>query len=417
VVRVSEQERIAAETRSRWSGPGGPIWTDRLGRWSIRAVQLIVLTIAAAAAIWALVQVKLLVIPVLIAIILAAAASPLIAWLRRRGLAPILAAWITLLGGVIVFGGIVTLIVFAVRNQWGALADSAMDGYDDLQNWLAGLDLPIDTAQLDSIRDTIVGFVTSAEFGAGAIAGVSAATEFVTGTILVLVVLFFFLKDGDRIWAFFLRPFSGARLERGRRIGTTSVKVLGGYVRGTAIIALVDAVAIGVALAILQVPLALPLAVIVFLGAFIPLVGATVAGILAALVALVANGPLVALIVVAVVIAVNQLEGDLLQPVVMAQSLKLHPLVILIALTAGTILGGITGAVLAVPIAAVGWAIIKIWEAPDPTLDQRKPLRWGRREKRAADASEAAASEERASDATSEPAGRPADSPGGTPVA
>ncbi|WP_373692838.1 AI-2E family transporter [Agromyces silvae] len=376
---MSEQERIAAEARSRWSGPGGPIWTDRLGRWSIRAVQLIVLTVAAAAAIWALVQVKLLVIPVLIAIILAAAASPLILWLRRRGLKPILAAWITLLGGIIVFGGIVTAIVFAVRSQWGALADSAMDGLDDLQSWLAGLDLPIDTEQLDSIRETLVGFVTSAEFGAGAIAGVSAATQFVTGTVLVLVVLFFFLKDGDRIWAFFLRPFTGARLERGRRIGTTSVTVLGGYVRGTAIIALVDSVGIGVALAILQVPLALPLAVVVFIGAFIPIVGATVAGILAALVALVANGPFVALIVVAVVIGVNQLEGNLLQPVVMAQSLKLHPLVILIALTVGTILGGITGAVLAVPIAAVGWAIIKIWDAPDPSLDERKPWRSRRR--------------------------------------
>lgn len=338
-------------------------------------MQLLVLAAAAALAIWALLQVTLIVIPVLIAIILASAAAPLIGWLRRHGVKPMLAAWITLLGGIIVFGGIITAIVFAVRSQWSDLADSAVAGYEDLQDWLAGLDLPIDTTQLDSIRDTVVDFVTSAEFGAGAIAGVSAATEFVTGTFLVLIVLFFFLKDGDKIWAFFLRPFHGARLERGRRIGTTSVKVLGGYVRGTAIVAFVDAAGIGIALAILQVPLALPLAVIVFLGAFIPLVGATVAGILAALVALVANGPVIALIVVAVVIAVNQLEGDLLQPVVMAQSLKLHPLVILVALTAGTILGGITGAVLAVPITAVGWAIIKVWDRPDPSLDERRPLR------------------------------------------
>ena len=375
-------------------------------------MQLIVLAVAAGAAIWALLQVTLIVIPVLIAIILASAAAPLIAWLRRHGVRPMLAAWITLLGGIIVFGGIITLIVLAVRSQWGDLADSAVAGFRDLQGWLAGLDLPIDAAQLDSIGDTIVGFLTSAEFGAGAIAGVSAATEFVTGTFLVLIVLFFFLKDGDKIWAFFMRPFTGARLERGRRVGTTSVKVLGGYVRGTAIVAFVDAAGIGIALAILQVPLALPLAVVVFLGAFIPLVGATVAGILAALVALVANGPIVALIVVAVVIAVNQLEGDLLQPIVMAQSLKLHPLVILVALTAGTILGGITGAVLAVPIAAVGWAIIKVWDAPDPTLDTRKPLHWGRRKAPKPDASA-----ERATDATPAPAKRPADSAGGTPVA
>jgi predicted PurR-regulated permease PerM len=352
--------------------------------------------------VWALVQVKLLVIPVLIALIVASAAAPLVGWLRRRGLSPMLAAWVTLVGGILVLGGVVTAIVFAVRNQWDELVASAGEGFDDLQAWLKDLPFPIDQEQITSARDAVVDYVTSAEFGAGAVRGVSAATEFVAGALLVLVVLFFFLKDGDRIWAFFLRPFSGVRLERGRRVGTTSVKVFGGYIRGTAIVGLVDAVVIGLGLVILQVPLALPLAVIVFLGSFIPLVGATVAGILAALVALVANGPVVALIVVAIVIAVNQLEGDLLQPVVMAQSLKLHPLVILIALTAGTILGGIVGAVLAVPIAAVGWAIIKVWDGPDPSIDARKPLRRRRGT---------------TSDAGSQGEQLPHDSAGGSPVA
>lgn len=145
--------------------------------------------------------------------------------------------------------------------------------------------------------------------------------------------------------------------------------VLGGYVRGTAIIALADAVAIGVTLFIMQVPLALPLAVITYIGAFVPLVGATVAGILAALVALVANGPVAALIVVGVVIAVNQLEGSLLQPIVMGKSLQLHALVILLALTAGTVLGGIVGAVLSVPMAAVAWAVVQVWTAEETDRD------------------------------------------------
>lgn len=354
-----------------------------------------------ALAVWALVQVKLLVIPVLIALILAAAASPLVGWLRRY-MPPILAAWVTLLGGIVVLGGIITAIVFAVRNQWASLAQSATEGFDDLLAWVETLPIPIDPQQVEDARDSIIEFLTSAEFGRNAVAGVSAAAEVITGALLLLVVLFFFLKDGDRIWAFFMRPFSGSHLERGRRVGVTSVKVLGGYVRGTAIIAFVDAAFIGIGLAILQVPLALPLAVIVFLGSFIPLVGATVAGILAALVALVANGPIVALIVVAIVIVVNQLEGDLLQPVVMAQSLKLHPLVILIALTAGTILAGIVGAVLAVPLAAVGWAIIKVWDAPDPSIDERKPLRLRRR---------------RVAEEANAGAALPADSAGGAPVA
>lgn len=361
-------------------GAGGPIWNDRLGRWSIRSVQILLVTALGALSIWALLQVRLLVIPVLIALILAAAAAPLVAWLRRKGWSPMLAAWTTLLGGILVLGGVITLIVFAVRGQWESLVESATEGFDDLLGWVQELPIPIDQAQIDEWRNSIVDFVTSAEFGQTALTGVSRATEFATGLILMLVVLFFFLKDGDRIWAFFMRPFRGERLERGRRVGTTSVKVLGGYVRGTAIVAFVDAFFIGLGLVILQVPLALPLAVIVFLTSFIPLVGATLAGILAALVALVANGPVVALIVVAIVIVVNQLEGDLLQPVVMAQSLKLHPLVILVALTGGTILGGIVGAVLAVPLVAVGWAIVKVWEGEDPSIDERKHLRIRRRQ-------------------------------------
>ena len=351
--------------------------TDRLGVLGIRSAQIILVIVLAAVAVFALVQLKLVVIPLLIALILAAALTPVIKFLRGRGVSAILATWITLVSGIVVFGGLVTLIVFAVRDQWGELVSSASDGIDQLHEFVENGPFPVDQAQLDSLRDTVVDFLTSSQFGSGALAGVSVAGELITGILLAVVILFFFLKDGDKIWAFFLRPFHGHVLDRGRRIGRTAVKTLGGYVRGTATVAAVDAVAIGVGVAIIGVPLALPLAVIVFLSAFIPLIGATVAGILAALVALVANGPVAALIVVIIVIAVNQLEGNFLQPVVMAQSLKLHPLVILLALTAGTILGGIVGAVLSVPIAAVGWAIVKTWNAPetatvadDPEIEQ-----------------------------------------------
>lgn len=362
----------AQDSVARTAVPTVSMWNDRLGRWATRSLQVLIVVGLAALAIWALLQVQLLVIAVLIALILAAAAAPAVGWLRRHRVSPMLAAWITLLGGILVLGGIITAIVLAVRSQWAELVESAVQGFEDLLEWVRTLPIPIEQQQIDDTRDAIIDFVTSAEFGQGALLGVSRATEFITGFLLMIVVLFFFLKDGDKIWAFFLRPFTGERLERGLRVGVTGVKVLGGYVRGTAIVAFVDAFFIGLGLAILQVPLALPLAVIVFLTSFVPLVGATLAGILAALVALVANGPIVALIVVAIVILVNQLEGDLLQPVVMAQSLKLHPLVILIALTGGTILGGIAGAVLAVPLTALGWAIVKVWDAPDPSIDERK---------------------------------------------
>ena len=310
--------------------------TSRLGRWAIRSTQIIVVVVLTAGAVYALVQVQLVVIPVLVALILASALAPLVGWLRTRGLPVILATWITLLAGALILGGIVTLIVFAVRNQWGALVVAAGDGLDALQGLLVEGPIALDSEQFNAVRDAIVGFVTSAQFGTGALAGVSAAVELVTGALLVLVILFFFLKDGGQIWNFFLRFLHGESLERAHRIGDVTPTVLGQYVRGTAIIALFDAVLIGVGLAILQVPLALPLAVIVFLTAFIPLIGATIAGILAALVAW-----------------------------------KLHPLVILVALTVGTILGGIAGAVLAVPLVAVGWAMIKVWDRPDQSITQR----------------------------------------------
>jgi predicted PurR-regulated permease PerM len=338
--------------------------TDRLGEVGIRSGQILLVVILAALVVYALIQLKLVVIPLLIALILAAAASPVVSWLRRHGMPALAATWITLIAGVVALGGVIWLVVIAVQNQWDELSQSVSDGLKQIQEFLATTPLAIDQSQLESIRSSIVDFLTSSQFGTGALAGVSAATQVITGILLGVVILFYFLKDGDQIWNFFLRPFHGKRLRRGQRIGRTGVKVLGEYVRGTAIIAFVDAAGIGIGLLILQIPLALPLAVIVFLGGFIPLIGATIAGVLAVLVALVSNGPVAALILAAVVIGVQQLEGDLLQPVVMARSLKLHPLVILVALTAGTILGGIIGAVIAVPLCAVTWAIIKVWNSP-----------------------------------------------------
>ncbi|MEV8252671.1 AI-2E family transporter [Rhodoglobus sp. NPDC076762] len=359
---VTKKKSPAVASASDSKRPGiHELWTDRLGAWSIRALQVLLLLTLVSVIVFALTQLKLVVIPVLIALIFAAAASPIVVWMRRRGVGRALSTWIALLGGIALFGGLVTAVVFAVEDQWSELSDSAVEGFEQLKNFALDGPFPIDQTALDEAWNAVIDFVTSATFGLGAIQGVSAAAQVVTGILLGLVILFFFLKDGDRIWEFFLRPLSGERLARGHRIGHTAVRTLGGYVRGTATVAAVDALGIGIGLAILQVPLALPLSVIVFLGAFIPLVGATVAGILAAVVALVTNGWVVALIVLGIVVLVNQLEGNLLQPVVMAQSLSIHPLVILVALTAGTILGGIVGAVLAVPIAAVGWAILKTW--------------------------------------------------------
>lgn len=351
------------------------VWTDGFGRFALRCLQVVVVLLLASVLVFAMTQLTLVLIPVMIALILASAIHPVLGWMRRKGVPSILATWLALIGLLAILGAVGWLITVAVRNQWDELVSSASDGITSLQDYVQHLPFQITDQQIEDARQSVVGFLTSSSFGTGALAGVSAAANFITGLVLMIVVLFFFMKDGPKIWEFLLRPFTGSSYERAQRVGHKGVEVLGGYVRGTATIAAVDAVGIGVALAIIQVPLAIPLAVIVFLTAFIPIVGATAAGILAALVALVANGPVAALIVILVVIGVNQLEGNFLQPVVMARSLKLHPLIVLIALTVGTVLAGIVGAVLAVPIAAVVWGIVSIWNGPDAPAEPARQKR------------------------------------------
>jgi putative heme transporter len=359
---------IQSSPRNRQS-----LWADGLGRAAVRSTQVLLILALVSVSVYALLQIQLLVIPVLIALVLAAAIGPFVNFLRRRGVPGALATGLAFLSILMLLAVLTTVIVLSVRSQWNELVVAATEGLDELESFLLTGPLPIDQQQLVQARQGIIDFATSAQARSSALSGLSVATEFLAGASLMAVILFFFLKDGAKIWNFLLRPFNESREAKLRRVGTRTMEVLGGYVRGTSIVALVDTVAIGTALLIMQVPLAVPLAMIVFMGAFIPLVGATVAGILAALVALVANGPVIALIVTAVVIAVNQLEGDLLQPIVMGKSLQLHALVILMALTAGTILSGIIGAVLAVPLAAVAWAVIQVWTSEEPGLEPMNP--------------------------------------------
>ena len=369
--------RSPADDRDLWPEQRA-LWAGSLGRLATRCHQVILVAIVVAGVVFGLSQLSLVVIPVLLALIVASAMLPLIDLMRRIHIPSILATWLALILIIGVLTTVVWLIVLAVERQIGTLIDSAIDGIGKLETLAGNLPFSIDQEQLRSLRTDAIDFVTSRQFGAGALAGVSAAGSFATAFAVFVVVLFFFLKDGPRIWDFLCRPFRGAELARARRIGHETVTTLGGYVRGTATVAVVDAVAIGVGLAVIQVPLALPLAVIVFVFAFVPLVGATLAGVLAALVALVSNGPVAAVWVIVIVFAVNQLEGNLLQPVVMGRTLKLHPLVILIALTIGTVTAGIIGAILAVPLAAVAWSIVTIWRGPDEPAEfarQKRPER------------------------------------------
>lgn len=355
------------------AGKPASMWSDGFGTLATRSLQVIIVVGIAAALILGMLQLTVVVIPVLLALILASAAAPAMAWMRRHGISSLWATLITLLGVVVVLGGIGWLVVWAVRNQWDELSQSAQQGFDSVLAWVQTLPFEIDQDQIDEWIGTLTDFVTSAQFGSGALAGVSAVANFLTGLVLMVVTLFFFLKDGPKLWEFLVRPFRGSDYDRAVRVGHKAVQTFGAYLRGTAAVAAVDAIGITIGLLILQIPLALPLGALVFVLAFIPIVGATVAGILAALVALVTNGLGAAIWVVVIVVAVNQLEGNFLQPFLMGRSMKLHAFAVLIALTIGTVLGGIVGAILAVPLTAAAWGIIQVWDGPNT------PARWARR--------------------------------------
>lgn len=351
------------------------VWSDALGRAASRSGQILLVSAVFLGAMWLLVRVSVVVIAALVALILASAVYPVVRWLKRKGWSSLLATVASFIGILVLLGGIITGIVFAVLNEWDSLSASAMEGWQELEDFVLASPLPLDTAAVNNAIQQVTEVATSGAFVGSALTGITAATEFVTGVVLMAVILFFFLKDGPRMWNFVLRWFRGETRARLAESGDRTIQILGGYVRGTAIIAAVDAVCIGVPLALLGVPLALPLAVIVFIGAFLPIIGATIAGILAALVALVTNGLVVAVIVIAIVVVVNQVEGDLLQPVVMGRTLSLHAIVILLALSVGTIVGGIFGAILSVPLTAVAWSVIQVWTntyqvGEDPVLGE-----------------------------------------------
>ncbi|GGD25064.1 AI-2E family transporter [Microbacterium faecale] len=369
----------------------GP-WRDAMGLLATRSIQIIAVALLLVAIVFGLRQLTVVVIPVILALVFAAAFEPLMRWLRAR-MPSVLATIIVLLGIVVVIGGVGWAIVRAVVAQWPDLYQSATDGVNQIVAWINELPLaqqwlgddPASAAfevPLDDIWATVQGFLSSsgvgATIGSGAVAGVGAVASFLTGLVLMVVILFFFLKDGPIIWNFVLRPFHDEWDGRMKRVGTKTVDTLGAYVRGTAGVAAADAIGIGIGLFILGIPLALPLTLLVFILAFIPIVGATLAGILAALVALVDggfmdNGLLAAVIVVGIVVLVNQLEGNFLQPVLMGRALKLHSLVILVALTIGTVTAGILGAILAVPLTAVAWGIVQVWEGDS------LPAKWARK--------------------------------------
>ncbi|AVH25505.1 AI-2E family transporter [Nocardia cyriacigeorgica] len=355
-------DKTAAEKAARDRTPNrgdaigvGVLW---LAKWA-----LCVVAIAAGAWVIGNVVAKLWVVllPVLLAIVVATVLWPPARWLMDHKLRPAAAASITVIGFLAVLAGVIALIVPSVVDQAPDLADKSTEGINKVRDWLQGPPLNVRDEQLDSAVDAVVTRLQSSaeQIATGVFTGVSAATSALITLFLVLVLSFFFIKDGPRFLPWLHNTVGSPAGRHLEEVLARVWAVLGGFIRTQAVVSMIDAVLIGLGLVILDVPLALVLAVITFLGGFIPMVGAFVAGALAVLVALVANGLTTALIVLGIIVAVQQLEGNVLQPVLQSRSMKLHAVIVLLSVTAGGALYGIVGAFLAVPVAAVAAVVIR----------------------------------------------------------
>lgn len=287
--------------------------------------------------------------------------------LKRRGWRPLLATWAVLLAAMAVLVGVGFLVVPALTDGLEPLTQDLGIAYQDFLEWLVDGPLGLSQAQVDRYVDSALAQLQQqlGNLGSGFLSGAAALVEAITGLFLGLIVAFFVLKDGDRVANKLLDRLAPATADRVQRGGRVAWLTLSRYVKGLALVGLVDATAIAIGLLIVGVPLVAPLAILVFIGAFLPVVGAFISGLFAVAVALVNGGPTDALIVLAVVVAVQQLEGDVILPLIFGRSMELHPLLILLAIAIGGVAFGIVGAFLAVPVAAVVVAINQEL-SPDP---------------------------------------------------
>jgi predicted PurR-regulated permease PerM len=326
-----------------------PAWLERAAALGWR---LLVVAAALLFVLLAISKVLVVVVPVVVALFLSTVLVPPARWLRRRGWPPALATWAVFLMAILVLAGIVALLAPNVAHDSTALRHSTNGGIDRVQNWLVRG--PFHLKRGDVKRDfNNFGHSFKSNAGGFAVRGATLVGEIAADILLSLVLTFFFVKDGERMAASFLRLVPTHRKAEARELGTRTWATLSGYIRGTAVNGLVNGVLMTLGLFIIGVPLAGPIGMLTFFGGFFPIVGAIAVGALAALIALVAKGPVAALVVIGLTIVIHNVEGYLVGPLVLGRAVKLHPVAVLLALAVGGVLAGVIGAFVAVPTAAV----------------------------------------------------------------
>ncbi|SFE65021.1 Predicted PurR-regulated permease PerM [Actinopolyspora alba] len=304
---------------------------------------------------WLVGRLSVVVIPVAIALLLSALLAPAVAALTRLRVPRGLATAVVLVGGLAAVGGILTFVINAFIAGLPDLQRQLTASLDTIREWAATGPLHLGEAQINRYVDQAGNWLQNNQqrITSGALATATTFGSFLTGMLLMLFTLIFFLHDGRRIWLFLLGPMPEPLRSRLDLAGTRGFDSLIGYIRATGLVAVGDALGIGIGLAIIGVPLVVPLAALVFLAAFIPIVGAVASGAVAILVALVAEGPIAALLTLGVVLGVQQLEGNVLQPLLIGRAVRLHPLAVVLVISVGAIVAGIIGTLLAVPVLAV----------------------------------------------------------------
>lgn len=338
------------------------------------AWRLLVILAAALALFWVLAKLEVIVVPVLVALLLSALLVPVVDWLDRHGLPRGGAVALVLLGGFAILGGILAFVVLQFIDGLPGLTEQVTQSIESTRRWLINGPAHLRSEQIDSAGNAAIEALhnNQAKLTSGALSTAATVTELVTAAVLVLFTLIFFLYGGRNIWRYVVQIVPAHARERVHEAGSAGYGSLIGYVRATFLVALTDAAGVGAGLAIMGIPLALPLASLVFLGAFIPLVGAVVAGFLAVVVALLAKGIVYALITLGLLVAVNQIEAHLLQPLVMGRAVSIHPLAVVLAISTGGVLAGIVGALLAVPTVAFLNNAFQVVLAPNPSAEAVK---------------------------------------------
>ncbi|WP_225847692.1 AI-2E family transporter [Streptomyces sp. HPF1205] len=330
--------RVAAEIGWRLLILAGTVWV--LMR-VIGAIQLVVLSFAAALLITALLQ-------------------PFVARLKRAGVPRGLATAIVCVSGFVIIGLVGWFVVWQVMDNIDNLSSSLQDGIAEGKKWLLNSPFHVTDDQINQVADNLSNALShnTKQLTDAGLQGVTFLVEFLTGMLLTMFSTLFLLYDGPNIWNWVLKLFPEPAREGLAGAGPRAWRTLTHYVRGTVLVALIDAICIGVGIFFLGVPMAVPLAVVIFLCSFVPLVGAVTSGAMAVVVALVTEGPITALVVLGVVLAVQQIEGHILQPFILGRAVRVHPLAVVLSVAAGSLVAGIGGAVVAVPLVAVGNTVV-----------------------------------------------------------